>query len=98
MLKSPICYLEERSCVVTAKDNHNFLSAVFWILKTGALWKDLPERFLWFMQEHGHSFQDLRKGDLRPPQFLYQIIAQQPDFHLIRIYSFCNECQTFDKI
>ena len=30
---------------VTAKENHNFLNAVFWRLKTGAPWRDLPQRY-----------------------------------------------------
>ena len=30
---------------VTAKDNHNFLNAVFWRMKTGAPWRDLPQRY-----------------------------------------------------
>jgi transposase len=30
---------------VTAKDNRLFLDAVLWIAKTGAPWRDLPERF-----------------------------------------------------
>src|SRR5262249_55249923 len=30
---------------VTAKDNRLFLDAVRWIAKTGAPWRDLPERF-----------------------------------------------------
>jgi transposase len=30
---------------VTAKDNRLFLDAVLWIGKTGAPWRDLPERF-----------------------------------------------------
>ena len=30
---------------VTAKDNHNFLNTVFWKLKTGAPWRDLPQRY-----------------------------------------------------
>ena len=29
----------------TAQDNRNFLNAVLWIAKTGAPWRDLPERF-----------------------------------------------------
>ena len=33
---------------VTAKDNRLFLDAVLWVGKTGAPWRDLPERFgLW---------------------------------------------------
>ena len=30
---------------VTAKDNRLFVNAVMWIAKTGAPWRDLPERF-----------------------------------------------------
>jgi transposase len=30
---------------VTAKDNRWFLNAILWIAKTGAPWRDLPERF-----------------------------------------------------
>jgi len=30
---------------VTAKDNRLFINAVYWIAKTGAPWRDLPERF-----------------------------------------------------
>ena len=29
----------------TAKDNRLFINAIFWIAKTGAPWRDLPERF-----------------------------------------------------
>ena len=30
---------------VTAKDHRLFVDAVWWIAKTGAQWRDLPERF-----------------------------------------------------
>ena len=30
---------------VTAKDNRLFLDAVLWVAKTGAPWRDLPDRF-----------------------------------------------------
>jgi len=30
---------------VTAQDNRLFVNAVIWIFKTGAPWRDLPERF-----------------------------------------------------
>ncbi len=33
---------------MTAEDNRLFVNAVLWIAKTGAPWRDLPERFgLW---------------------------------------------------
>lgn len=30
---------------VTAKDNRIFINGVLWIFKTGAAWRDLPERY-----------------------------------------------------
>jgi transposase len=30
---------------VTAKNNRNFINAIYWIFKTGAPWRDLPERY-----------------------------------------------------
>jgi transposase len=30
---------------VTAKDNRTFINGVMWIFKTGAPWRDLPERY-----------------------------------------------------
>lgn len=41
------CFLPGRkeSSGVTAKDNRLFVNAVIWIFKTGAPWRDLPERF-----------------------------------------------------
>ena len=30
---------------VTAQDNRLFVNAVIWVFKTGAPWRDLPERF-----------------------------------------------------
>lgn len=35
----------DESVGVTAQDNRLFINAVIWIFKTGAPWRDLPERF-----------------------------------------------------
>jgi len=35
----------EGSVGVTAQDNRLFVNAVIWVFKTGAPWRDLPDRF-----------------------------------------------------
>lgn len=35
----------KESVGVTAQDNRLFVNAVIWVFKTGAPWRDLPERF-----------------------------------------------------
>ena len=35
----------EESVGVTAKSNTTFLNGLFWLFKTGAPWRDLPERY-----------------------------------------------------
>lgn len=42
---APLLPGKATDCGVTARDNRLFFSAVIWILRTGAPWADLPERF-----------------------------------------------------
>lgn len=42
---SPLLSGKATDCGVTAKDNRLFFNAVIWIMRTGAPWPDLPERF-----------------------------------------------------
>ncbi|AWM32173.1 IS5 family transposase [Hymenobacter nivis] len=42
---APLLPGKATDCGVTAKDNRFFFNAVTWILRTGAPWADLPERF-----------------------------------------------------
>lgn len=42
---APLMPGKASDCGVTATDNRLFFNAVIWILRTGAPWADLPERF-----------------------------------------------------
>ncbi len=42
---APLLPGKTTDCGVTAKDNRLFFNGVIWILRTGAPWADLPERF-----------------------------------------------------
>ena len=37
-----------------AHDNRRFINTIFWILRTGAPWRDLPPDFEWLMIDASH--------------------------------------------
>ena len=37
-----------------AEDNRRFINAVFWVLRTGAPWRDLPPDYEWLMIDASH--------------------------------------------
>ena len=45
VLVAPLLSGKVTDCGVTARDNRLFFNAVVWLLRTGAAWADLPERF-----------------------------------------------------
>lgn len=46
----------------TAQDNHRFLNAVLWVLRSGAHWHDLPERYGNWKSQHKRFSRWAAKG------------------------------------
>jgi putative transposase len=46
----------------TAADNRNFVNGVLWVLRSGARWSDLPERYGKFKSVHKRFTRWSRKG------------------------------------
>ena len=65
-----------------AKDNRTFLNAVFWILRTGAPWKDLPPDYGKWGTVHQRFIRQSRKGIW---ERLLEILIDDPDFEQIMI-------------
>ena len=47
-----------------AKDNRLFVNAIFWILRTGAPWRDLPERYGSWQTVYSHFRKWIEDGTL----------------------------------
>ncbi len=46
----------------TGQDNRSFVNAVFWIARTGAPWRDLPERFGLWNTVYGRFYRWCKSG------------------------------------
>ena len=70
---------------MTAKDNRLFVNAVLWIDRTGAPWRDLPERYgNW----HSVYVRYKRWCDKGIWEKLFQALCQEdPDFEYVMIDS-----------
>ena len=71
-----------RSRGVTARDNRNFLNAVFWILRTGAPWRDLPPGYGDWENTH-RRFCRWRAGGVR--ERLLEALISEQDFEWLMI-------------
>ena len=65
-----------------AKDNHKFINAVFWILRTGAPWRDLPPEYGKWGTVHQRF---IRWRDKRIWEKLLEILIDEPDFEWLMI-------------
>ena len=65
-----------------AKDNRLFINAVFWILRTGASWRDLPPEYGKWETVHQRF---IRWRDKRIRETLLEILIDDPDFEWLMI-------------
>ena len=67
-------------------DNHRFLNAVFWYLKTGIPWRDLPERYGHWKAVHRRFSRWCQAGVF---QKIFKILSQEyeEDFEMIQLDS-----------
>ena len=65
-----------------AKDNRLFINAVFWILRTGAPWRDLPPEYGKWGTVHQRF---IRWRDKRIWENLLEILIDEPDFEWLMI-------------
>ena len=63
-----------------AKDNRLFINAVFWILRTGAPWRDLPPEYGKFRLSDGTT---LRPPEKEPMEQSCRSYGRSPDGHLL---------------
>lgn len=67
---------------VTARDNRLFINAVFWILRTGAPWRDLPSDYGDWKNTHRRFSRWRDKGDWEK---LLELLIKEPDFEWLMI-------------
>lgn len=66
----------------TGRDNRLFLNAVFWILRTGAPWRDLPPDYGGWKNTHRRFCRWRDKGVW---QHLLELLVDEPDFEWLMI-------------
>ena len=65
-----------------AQDNRRFINAVFWILRTGAPWRDLPPEYGDWKNTNRRF---CRWRDIGIWEKLFKLFVQEPDFEWLMI-------------
>ncbi len=65
-----------------AEDNRQFINAVFWILRTGASWRDLPPDYGGWSNTHRRFIRWRDKGLWEK---LLNVLIDQPDYEWLMI-------------
>ena len=65
-----------------AKDNRRFMNAVFWVLRTGAPWRDLPPDYGDWKNTHRRFCRWRDKGRW---ESILEALAQSPDYEWLMI-------------
>lgn len=65
---------------VTAKDNRIFINGVLWIFKTGAPWRDLPERFGHWKNVHRRFSRWAKSGIF---DSIFRILSEDADMEFL---------------
>jgi putative transposase len=68
----------------TAQDNRLFLESVLWIARTGAPWRDLPEKFGFWANSYVRYNRWCRSGKWYQ---IFNALADDPDFEYVMIDS-----------
>jgi transposase len=65
---------------VTAKDNRNFINGVLWIFKTGAPWRDLPERYGHWKNVHRRFSRWAKSGVF---DSIFRVLSEDADMEFV---------------
>ena len=69
---------------VTARDNRAFINGVIWIFKTGAPWRDLPERYGNYKNVHRRFSRWVKSGIFDQ---IFKMLSEDADMEFLLIDS-----------
>jgi transposase len=64
----------------TAKDNRIFINGVLWVFKTGAPWRDLPERYGYWKNVHRRFSRWAKAGTFDK---IFRILSEDSDMEFL---------------